>query len=108
MHEYPSDIRREEFEIIRGDLEQSRKTTKPRKVDLYDVFCAILYLLKSGCQWRMLPSDFPKWSTVYFYYAIWAEKQEDGSTVLQNVLKKIGDNDTQRRFTQRQNDIRYH
>jgi len=108
MHNYPSNISREEFEIIREDLEQARKTTKPRKIDLYDVFCAILYLLKSGCQWRMLPSDFPKWSTVYFYYAIWSEKQEDGSTVLQNVLKKIGDNDTQRRFTQRQNDVRYH
>ena len=67
MHNYPSDISREEFEIIRSELEGARRTTKPRKIDLYDVFCAVLYLIKSGCQWRMLPSDFPKWSTVYFY-----------------------------------------
>ena len=90
MHNYPSDISREAFEIIREDLERSRKTTKPRKIDLYDVFCAVLYLLKSGCQWRMLPSDFPKWSTVYFYYEIWTEQKEGESIVLQSVLKKIG------------------
>jgi len=90
MHNYPSDISREEFEIIREDLERAKKTTKPRKIDLYDVFCAVLYLLKSGCQWRMLPADFPKWSTVYFYYAIWTEQEEGESTVLQRVLKKIG------------------
>jgi transposase len=29
------------------------------------VFCAVLYLLRSGCQWRMLPDEFPKWRTVH-------------------------------------------
>lgn len=33
-------------------------------MDLYDIFCAVLYVLKSGCQWRMHSSDFPKMSTV--------------------------------------------
>jgi transposase len=60
MHNYPSDITREEFEIIRADLEGVKKKTKPRKLDLYDIFCAVLYVVKSGCQWRMLPADFPK------------------------------------------------
>ena len=60
MKNYPSNISREEFELIRGELEGAKKKTKPRKVDLYEVFCAILYVLKSGCQWDMLPSDFPK------------------------------------------------
>ena len=39
---YPSDISREQFEFIRQLLEQTRKKTKPRMVDLYDVFCAVL------------------------------------------------------------------
>lgn len=51
-HHYSSDISREQFELIRTDLEGIRKRTKPRKVDLYDIFCALLYTLKNGCVWR--------------------------------------------------------
>ena len=58
-HSYPSDISREQFARILLTLESVRRRTKPRTVDLYDVFCGVLYLLKSGCQWRMLPADFP-------------------------------------------------
>ncbi|NOU42552.1 MAG: transposase [Methyloglobulus sp.] len=53
----PSDIyplghkSREQFERIRGLLESAREKTKPRKVDLYDVFCGLLYVLKSGYQY---------------------------------------------------------
>ncbi len=62
---YPSDIKREQFEVIRPLLESACRKTAPRKVDLYEVFCAVLYLLRTGCQWRALPSDFPKWRTVH-------------------------------------------
>ena len=58
-HSYPSDISWEQFARILPILETARRRTKPRTVDLYDVFCGVLYLLKSGCQWRMLPADFP-------------------------------------------------
>jgi transposase len=81
MHNYPSGITREEFEIIRADLESARKTTKTRKIDPYDVFCGLLYLLKSGCWRRMIPVDFLKWNTIYFYYSIWSEKKENGPDV---------------------------
>ena len=87
---YPSDISREQFEQIRGLLEGVRKQTKPRVVDLYEVFCAVLYLLKSGCQWRMLPGEFPKWRTVYSYFAKWSEPGPDGISVLERALKKSG------------------
>lgn len=88
--EYPSDISREQFEKIRPLLEGVRKRTKPRTVDLYEVFCGILYLLKSGCQWRMLPSDFPKWRTVYAYFETWREPAQNGISVLEQALKKSG------------------
>lgn len=71
---YPSDITREQFEAIRPRLEAFKKTTKPRQVDLYDVFCAVLYVLSSACQWRMLPSDYPKWTTAYAYFRQWKHK----------------------------------
>ena len=96
MHNYPSDITREQFELIREELEGARKKTKPRKTDLYDVFCAILYIIKGGIQWRMLPSDFPKWQLVYYYYSIWKQPDEHGVSLLDRLLKKIGQNDTQR------------
>ena len=86
---YPSDIKPEQFEVIRPLLESARKKTAPRQVNLYEVFCAVLYLLKSGCQWRALPSDFPKWRTVHSYWAIWSEPREGGS-LLEQALKKSG------------------
>lgn len=86
---YPSDIKREQFEVIRPLLESARKRTAPRKVELYEVFCAVLYLLRTGCQWRALPSDFPKWRTVHSYFAIWSEPREGGS-LLEQALKKSG------------------
>ena len=85
---YPSDISIEKFEKIRVILESCRKKTKPRTVDLHKVFCGVLYVLKSGCQWRMLPSDFPKWRTCYDYYQKWSEQKEDKPSILEQVLKK--------------------
>lgn len=87
---YPSDITREQFELIRSELKQLKKQTKPRTVDLYDCFCAVLYMLTSSCQWRLLPHDYPKWTTVYFYYRQWSKANDEGLTVLDKVLKKIG------------------
>jgi len=61
---YPSDISREQFETIRYILESSRMVTHPRTYDPYDIFCAMLYVLREGCRWRSLPHDYPKWNNV--------------------------------------------
>jgi transposase len=97
-HNYPSDITREQFEIIRKELESAKKKTKPRKIDLYSIFCAVLYIVKGGIQWRMLPSDYPKWSIVRYYYDVWTTEIEEGVTTLDVVLKKIGTNTPKRRL----------
>jgi transposase len=89
MCNYPSDITREEFELIRKELEAARKATKPRKTDLYDVFRAVTYALKSGCQWRMLPSDFPKWNNAYNRFRMWSEKKDSADSILESALKKL-------------------
>ncbi len=86
---YPSDITRKQFAEIEPLLLSARKRTAPRKLDLYDVFCGILYLLKTACQWRMLPSDFPKWRSVHAYFQIWTERV-DNASLLEQALKKIG------------------
>jgi transposase len=89
IRDYPSEITREQFELIKPELESAKKRTKPRKLDLYDVFCAMLYVLKGGIQWRMLPSDFPKWQSVYFYFQIWDKKEDGKDSVLESALKKL-------------------
>jgi putative transposase len=43
----------------------------PREVDIRRVVNGILYRNRSGCQWRMLPKDYPPWGTVYYYFAKW-------------------------------------
>jgi len=42
---------------------------------------AILYVLRTGCQWRYLPEGFPHWNTVYWYFAKW---RDDGTWVRVN------------------------
>src|SRR3982751_5494548 len=87
---YPSDISQMQFEKIRPLLEAARKKTRPRAIDLYEVFCAVLYVLRSGCQWRMLPREFPKWRTGYSYWARWSRSEEGDKSVLERALKKCG------------------
>jgi transposase len=87
---YASDISRKKFEEIEPLLRGVRRRTKPTTVDLYEVFCALLYVLRTGCQWRFLPSEFPKWQTVYSYYAKWSKPDQDGISVLEQALKKSG------------------
>ena len=59
-----------------------------RKYSLRSIFEAVLYLLVSGCQWRMLPHDFPKWQTVYWYFHKW---RTDGylSHCIEKLIMKI-------------------
>jgi len=93
---YPSDISREQFEHIRPLLEAARHKTRPRRVDLYDVFCAILYLLKNAASWRALPSDFPAISTVRYYFDQWnAVENGEAESLLSQALKKSGGARTQ-------------
>lgn len=103
---YPSDVSRAQFAKIQPLLEAARKKTRPRTLDLYDVFCAVLYVLKSGCQWRMLPADFPSWTSVYAYFAMWTEKApETGMSILEDVLKKIGRRNAYKNWKERQDEF---
>jgi len=70
-------------------LESVRKQTKPRTIDLYEVFYGVLYLLKSGCHWRMLASEYPKWRKVHAYCAKWSEPGPDGFSVLERALNNV-------------------
>ena len=103
---YPSDISKEQFKKIEPMLLAARKITRPRKHNLYDIFCAVLYLLKSGCQWRMIPSDFPEWQNVYAYFRIWSYKEKDEPSLLEKVLKKISWRGSYQQWSEYENKLR--
>lgn len=67
MKKYPTNLSDKQWQIIENILDNKRK----RKHNLRNILNAILYLVKTGCQWRMLPKDFAPWNTVYFYYRKW-------------------------------------
>ena len=69
-HKYPSDVTDAQWRLIEG-LIPVYPGGRPRKTDLRDVVDAIFYVLRTGCQWRYLPKDFPPRSTVWRYFDEW-------------------------------------
>jgi transposase len=87
---YPSDVTREQFSVIEHEPQSARKLTRSRTYDLYDIFCAILYVLKEGCTWRGLPHDFPKWNIVCHYYQIWGATGKNGeASLFDRILREL-------------------
>lgn len=86
---YPSDITREEFALIETDLLSVTKRTRPRRIEVYDIFCAVLYRLREGCRWRSLPHDFPKWEICYYHYNLWRIAKEGEESVLDRILREL-------------------
>jgi putative transposase len=67
---YPSDLTDAQWALLAPRLPASTGG-RPRKTDLRDVVDAIFYILRTGCQWRYLPKDFPPKSTVWRYFDRW-------------------------------------
>jgi len=65
---YPSDLSDAQWELIAPLVPPAKPGGRPRSVDLREILNAILYVLRSGCAWRMIPHDLPVWSTVYDYF----------------------------------------
>jgi putative transposase len=72
---YPSDLTDEQWALIEDLLPPAKPGGRPREVSLREVVNAIMYLLRTGCAWRLLPHDFPKWNIVYHYF--WQFRRED-------------------------------
>jgi len=68
LKRYPTDMTDEEWSVIAPLLPVPAKRGRPRKTDLREVVNAIRYLVRTGCGWEMLPSDFPPWQTVYWLF----------------------------------------
>jgi len=84
MTSYPTNVSNSQWQIISKFLD----TDRSRKYDLREIVNAILYLVKTGCQWRMLPGDFPKWTIVYYYFSVW-KKNETLEQIHESLVEKI-------------------
>jgi len=72
---YPSDLTDEQWALLRPYLGRRRlgKAGRPSTVDRRALVNAIFYILRTGCQWRLLPHDFPPWGTVSSQYCRWRQ-----------------------------------
>ena len=71
---YPSDLTDAQWEELVPLLPPAKLGGHPRTVDLREVTNGILYVLRSGCSWRMLPHDFPPWGTVWRRFRRWRQE----------------------------------
>lgn len=73
---YPTDQTDEQWKIVASLIPPQEGVGRRRTVDLRRIVDAIFYISRSGCQYRMLPLDFPPWGTVYYYFRKW---KKDGT-----------------------------
>ena len=69
---YPTDLKYTEWQQIM-EFFPSHKMGRPPKWEKWQVINAIVYVNRTGCQWRMLPINFPPWRTVHYYYWRWKQ-----------------------------------
>jgi len=70
---YASDLTDAEWEVVAPFMPAPRRLGRPRTTDLRAVVDALVYMLRTGCQWRLLPKEFPPRSTVQRYFYAWRE-----------------------------------
>ena len=95
---YSTDLSNPEWEIIKQILEKEEPYTtgRPPEVDLREVWNAIFYINKTGCQWHYLPHDFPPPTTVNYHYLKWIKKgiyQKVNEALRQQLRKEISRNE---------------
>jgi transposase len=94
---YPSDVSDAEWEFLLPYLTLMREDAPQRAYDMREVFNAIRYVVKTGCQWRMLPHDFPDWTVAYQQARRWihADVFEQVANDLRVCLRMLNDRDEQ-------------
>ena len=73
---YPSDLTDDQWEELAPLIPLAKPGGRPRTVDMREVINGALYVLRSGCTWRMIPHDLPPWGTVWGYFRRW---RKDGT-----------------------------
>ena len=73
---YATDLTDKQWQLLAPHIPKEKEGGRPRTVEVREIINALCYLSRTGCQWRMLPREFPPKSTVYDYFKRW---QKDGT-----------------------------
>jgi len=90
---YPSDLSDEAWQVLDPLIPADKRGGRPAEHERREIVNAVLYVLRTGCQWRALPHDFPPWKTVYTYFHTW---RRDGTwerihdVLRQQVRRSVG------------------
>ncbi len=90
---YPTDLSERQWKLLETMLPPPEALGRKRSVDLREIINALCYLARSGCQWRMLPKQYPKWQTVYYYFRQWREAEwfmTLNDTLRQKLRRAVG------------------
>ncbi len=96
-HSYLTNLSDAEYAVLAPYLPGPKPTGRPRSHPLREILNGIWYVLRTGCQWRLLPFEFPPWQTVYHYFRLW---RLDGTwerihTVLRERLRRAAGREPQ-------------
>jgi putative transposase len=94
---YKSDLSDKEWEQIKPYIPAAKRGGRPRKTKMREVLNAIFYVVKTGCQWGMLPHDFPAKGTVYHYFNTWRKDgtwEEMNRQVREALRQRMGREET--------------
>jgi putative transposase len=82
---YTSDLTQSEWDLISYCFLKASRTGRTREYSNMEIFNGILYVNKTGCQWRNVSKDLPPWSSVYHYYRLWTR-----SALLSQIHAHLG------------------
>jgi transposase len=68
---YPSDVNDKEWAIVAPYIPACKPGGRKEEIPRREIVNGILYILRGGNAWRMMPHDLPKWKTVYYYFNLW-------------------------------------
>lgn len=70
---YPTDLTDAEWDLIKNLIPPPKPGGRHRELDMRAVVNAIFYVVDGGIKWRMLPHEYPKWPSVYWYFSQWRD-----------------------------------
>ena len=91
---YQTDVTDKEWRVIEPHLPAANSTGRPRAWPMREIINGIFYVMRSGCPWRLLPSDLPPWGTIYRWFATFRDEdrfEKINHAMVMNDFLRLGE-----------------